>query len=152
LLLWGAYKFNICYEPFLKIAAPLPPVAQADPVAAQKTPRLTHLHLWLRGNVGAHPYIHNIYINRQTSGILKTTCSYSGGMKTCKFAINLHIIFFHGHNTFSYILLTWDSTNTYCFLYSFLFTWTNVQPHIGCNLGSVVLSYSCFCCKVLQNM
>jgi hypothetical protein len=54
LLFLGAYKFNVFYRPFPNIAAPPPPprVAQANPIAAQKTPWFAHLHSRLRGNVG----------------------------------------------------------------------------------------------------
>jgi hypothetical protein len=53
LLFLEAYKFNICYEPFPKNAAPPPRLPK--PVAAQKTPWLTHLLPRLRMDVGHIP-------------------------------------------------------------------------------------------------
>jgi hypothetical protein len=56
-VIFGAYKFNVCYEPFSKIPPPPPRVAQANPIAAQKTPCLAHLHPQLRENGIIFKYI-----------------------------------------------------------------------------------------------
>jgi hypothetical protein len=50
-LLWGARKFNVCYEAFSEI----PHVPQANPTAANKTSWLVQSHPQLRWNVASDP-------------------------------------------------------------------------------------------------
>jgi hypothetical protein len=62
LLFLGAYKFNACYEPFLKIAAPPPPVL---PMPTQLLLRRHHdLCTCISGLEGmlVHIHIYIIYI------------------------------------------------------------------------------------------
>jgi hypothetical protein len=53
---------------FLWKSLPPPPIAQAKPTAAQRTPWLSHLHPRLRGNVASLTLLHTILLNKGLRG------------------------------------------------------------------------------------
>jgi hypothetical protein len=72
LLFLGAYKFNVCYGLFSKIAAPR--VAQTNPISTQKTPGFAHLRPQLRGNVDSGKYTFYLYGKERSIGELGYDC------------------------------------------------------------------------------